>query len=104
MRGCFGCHKALCFPVDQSHQCRLQADLAGRDFAAERDQAVVVSTGAAVSDLDRERSAEARAVAEVRLPPAEVSAKTWHSDTAGAQLMAAAASGWHRRQCCKHQT
>ena len=42
-----------------------QADLAGRDFAAERDQAVVVSTGAAVSDLDRERSAEARAVAEV---------------------------------------
>lgn len=43
-----------------------QADLAGRDFAAERDQAVVVSTGAAVSDLDRERSSEARAVAEVQ--------------------------------------
>ena len=53
-------------PVEPSWHCWLKADLAGRDFAAERDPAVVVSTGAAVSDLDRERSAEARAVAEVQ--------------------------------------
>lgn len=44
----------------------IQADLAGRDFAAERGQSVVVSTGgAAIGDLDREMGSEARAVAEV---------------------------------------
>lgn len=43
------------------------ADLAGRDFSAERGQSVVVSTGgAAIGDLDREMGSEARAVAEER--------------------------------------
>ena len=81
-------HAGLCFPAKIRYHCRLQADLAGRDFAAERDPAVVVSTGAAVSDLDRERSAEARAVAEVRLPLVMDLMKPLTSGTADAQLMA----------------
>ncbi len=44
---------------------RSQADLAGRDFTAERGEAVVISTGAVVSDIDRERGARERAVAQV---------------------------------------
>ena len=43
-----------------------QADLAGRDFTAERGEAVVISTGAVVSDMDRERGARERAVAQVQ--------------------------------------
>ena len=43
----------------------LQADLAGRDFTAERGEAVVISTGAAVSVQDLERTARERAVAQV---------------------------------------
>ena len=42
-----------------------QADLAGRDFTAERGEAVVISTGAAISVQDLERSARERAIAQV---------------------------------------
>ena len=42
-----------------------QADLAGRDFAAERGESVVVSTGAPVGDLDLERNAVERAEVQV---------------------------------------
>lgn len=85
-------------PVEPSWHCWLQADLAGRDFAAERDQAVVVSTGAAVSDLDRERSAEARAVAEVRLPPVELLPKPGTLIQLPHKLWLAEASNQH----CRH--
>ena len=61
-------HAQCCGNVDQLMRCDrllLQADLAGRDFTAERGEAVVISTGAVVSDLDRERGARERAEAQV---------------------------------------
>lgn len=45
---------------------RAQADLAGRDFAAQRGDTVVVSTGAVPTALDQQRSAVKRKEAEQR--------------------------------------
>lgn len=46
----------------------LQADLADRDFTAERDQVLVISTGQnkALTAKDKERDAQQRLVAQKR--------------------------------------
>ena len=55
-----------CSATNWAHPCcPCQADLAGKDFAAEREHVVVISTGA-VAAMDHERLAAERAEAEER--------------------------------------